>query len=47
MAETKSGAKFNRIPGYTKQDGTKVKSHVRSNPSTSKGKAPTPAKKKR
>jgi hypothetical protein len=47
MAETKGGAKFNRIPGYTKQDGTKVKPHVRSNPNTSKGKAPPPAKKKR
>ena len=45
MAETKKGQKFNRIPGYTKEDGTRVKAHVRSNPRTSSGKASQPPKK--
>ena len=45
MAETKTGQKFNRIPGYTKEDGTKVKAHARSNPKTSTGKGPPPTRK--
>jgi hypothetical protein len=42
MAETKKGQKFNRIPGYTRKAGTKkvaVRTHDRSNPYTSRGKA--------
>jgi hypothetical protein len=39
MAETKKGTKFLRVPGYTKADGTKVRSHDRSTPCTSTGKA--------
>jgi hypothetical protein len=39
MAETKKGTKFVRVPGYTKADGTKVRTHDRSTPSTSSGKA--------
>lgn len=31
MAKDAKGRKFNRIPGYTKSDWTKVKEHVRSN----------------
>ncbi len=38
MAETSKGSKFIRVPGYTRQDGTKVKPHDRSTPKTSKGK---------
>lgn len=40
MAETKKGKKFDRIAGYTKADGTKVRAHDRSNPRTNKGAAP-------
>lgn len=40
MAETKKGKKFDRIAGYTRVDGTKVKAHDRSNPRTSNGVAP-------
>ena len=32
MAKTKSGKKFVRIGGYTKSNGSKVKSHCRSTP---------------
>jgi hypothetical protein len=39
VARTEKGQKYNRIPAYTKADGTKVKAHVRSNPSTSDGPA--------
>jgi hypothetical protein len=39
MAETKKGTKFLRVPGYTKADGTRVRAHDRSTPSTSTGKA--------
>ncbi|GAA0740456.1 hypothetical protein [Gaetbulibacter jejuensis] len=41
MAQDSEGRKFNRIPGYTKKVGgktIKVKPHVRSNRSDSKGK---------
>ena len=41
MAETSKGQKFNRIPAYdrvVKGQSVHVKSHDRSNPSTSKGK---------
>ena len=41
MAQDSSGRKFNRIPGYTKKVGgrtIKVKPHIRSNRSDSKGK---------
>lgn len=37
MAKTDKGQKYNRIPWYTKEDWTKVKPHVRSNPKTSDG----------
>jgi hypothetical protein len=43
MAQTAGGKKFNRVPEYTRvgRNGQTitVKEHVRSNPSTSKGKA--------
>jgi len=41
MAKDSEGRKFNRIPGYTKNVGgktIKVRSHVRSNRTDSKGK---------
>ena len=41
MAQDSEGRKFNRIPGYTKKVGgktIKVKPHIRSNRSDSKGK---------
>ena len=41
MAQTKDGRKFNRIQEYTRQGPhgpVKVAAHVRSNPTTSKGK---------
>ena len=41
MAQTKDGRKFNRIQEYTRQGPNgpiKVSEHVRSNPTTSKGK---------
>jgi hypothetical protein len=41
MAQTKDGRKFNRIQEYTRQGPNgpvKVAAHVRSNPTTSKGK---------
>lgn len=42
MAQTKEGQKFNRIPEHTRKgpDGKPhpVREHVRSNPTTSKGK---------
>ena len=48
MAQTKEGKKFNRVPTYTRKrpDGTEitVKEHIRSNPSTSTGKAKIRAK---
>ena len=31
MAKDSEWRKYNRIPWYTKKDGTKVKPHVRSN----------------
>jgi len=37
MAETKKGHKLVRVPGYTKADGTKVRTHDRSTPKTSRG----------
>lgn len=37
MAKTDKGQKYNRIPAYTKKDGTKVDAHARSNPRTSDG----------
>jgi hypothetical protein len=40
MAETSKGHKFVRVPGYTKRDGTKVRAHDRSTPTTAHGKAP-------
>lgn len=46
MAKTDKGQKFNRIPAYTKDDGTQVKAHVRSNPTTSDGVKKAPPKKK-
>jgi hypothetical protein len=42
MAQTKDGRKFNRIPEYTRQGPNgpvRVSAHVRSNPTTSTGKA--------
>lgn len=47
MAQTGKGQKFNRIAGYTRADGTKVKGHVRSNPTTSAGPKRAAAKKKK
>ena len=38
MAKTAKGSKYLRIGGYTRSDGTKVGSHCRSTPKTSKGK---------
>jgi hypothetical protein len=40
MAETAKGNKFVVVHPYDKGDGTHVDKHVRSTPSTSKGKAP-------
>ncbi|GEM_PF-3208227 len=37
MAETRKGTKFVRVKGYTRADGTKVPTHDRSTPRTSKG----------
>jgi len=39
MAETKKGHKLVRVPGYTKADGTTVRPHDRSTPTTSSGPA--------
>jgi hypothetical protein len=43
MAQTADGKKFNRVPEYTRVGRRgqviTVKEHVRSNPTTSKGKA--------
>lgn len=48
MAQTADGKKFNRVPQYTRTgrhgEPITVKEHVRSNPSTSKGKAHLKAK---
>jgi hypothetical protein len=48
MAQTKEGKKFNRVPTYIRRgpDGTEVavKEHLRSNPSTSLGRAKAKAK---
>lgn len=38
MAQTAEGKKKVYVHEYTKDDGTKVKQHYRSNPFTSKGK---------
>jgi hypothetical protein len=46
MAETEKGKKFIRVPGYTREDGTKVHPHVRSTPDTSRGAQPKPAPKR-
>lgn len=37
MAETRKGTKFVRVKGYARADGTRVPTHDRSNPRTSKG----------
>jgi hypothetical protein len=37
VAETAKGKKFIRIQGYTRADGTKVPTHDRSTPGTSRG----------
>jgi len=37
MAETAKGNKLVRVPGYTRRDGTKVHTHDRSTPVTSRG----------
>jgi hypothetical protein len=44
MAETAKGKKIVWVRGYTRADGTKVPTHERSTPETSKGPAkhPTP-----
>ncbi len=47
MAKTDKGQKYNRIPGYTKADGTKVKGHARSNPYTSDGEKKSGTNRKR
>ena len=38
MAQTAEGKKKVYVQGHTKDDGTKVKTHYRSTPSTSTGK---------
>ena len=43
MAETAKGKKFVRVHEYTRGDGTKVPTHDRSTPDTSKGAAKRPA----
>jgi hypothetical protein len=48
MAETQKGHKLVRVPGYTKRDGTKVRTHDRSTPVTSSGaRRPTRKSKRR
>lgn len=42
MAQTDAGKKKVHVPAHTKDDGTKVREHYRSTPSTSDG----PKKKK-
>lgn len=42
MAETAKGKKFVRVQGYTRGDGTKVPTHDRSTPDTSRGPAKRP-----
>lgn len=42
MAETAKGKKFVRVHEYTRADGTKVPTHDRSTPDTSKGAAKRP-----
>ena len=43
MAETAKGKKIVWVHGYTRADGTKVPTHERSTPDTSKGAAKRPA----
>jgi hypothetical protein len=40
MAETSKGKKFLRVKGYQKADGTRVATHDRSTPRTSRGAQP-------
>ena len=50
MAQTAEGKKYNRVPEYTRAgrngEMITVKEHLRSNPSTSHGKAPNSARAK-
>ncbi|MHB1849270.1 MAG: hypothetical protein ACYCSX_10055 [Acidimicrobiales bacterium] len=47
MAETAKGNKIVRVKGYIRGDGTKVPTHDRSTPDTSKGAAPKRATQRR
>lgn len=44
MAETSKGKKFVRVKGYQKADGTRIPTHDRSTPRTSRGAQPKPTR---
>jgi hypothetical protein len=44
MAETSDGKKFVRVHEYTRRNGTKVETHDRSTPRTSRGAQPRQAR---